>query len=34
MALDHWGIFHSKVASGLVAVRGRLMTTLLPVALM
>jgi Cdc6-like AAA superfamily ATPase len=33
MALDHWGIFHSKVVSGLVAVRGRLMSTLLPVAL-
>jgi hypothetical protein len=34
MALDHRGIFHSKVVSGLVAVLGRLMTTLLPVALM
>src|SRR6476661_11270982 len=33
MALDHLGIFHSKVASGLRAVFGRLITTLLPVAL-
>ena len=31
MALDHWGIFHSKVVSGLVAVRGRLISTLCPV---
>src|SRR5215207_10453645 len=34
MALDHSGTFHSKLASGMAAVLGRLIWTLLPVALM
>ena len=29
--MDHFGIFHSKVTGPLVAVLGRLMTTLFPV---
>src|SRR3954471_9418004 len=33
MALDHFGIFHSSVASGVSGVLGRLIWTLLPVAL-
>ena len=33
IALLHLGIFHSKVTSGFSAVRGRLITTLFPVAL-
>ena len=32
MAFDHLGIFHSKVAGPLVALFGRLITTLVPVA--
>src|SRR5262245_12650937 len=33
IAFDHGGIFHSKVTGGRVALLGRLMTTLFPVAL-
>src|SRR3954453_10054708 len=33
MALDHFGIFHSSVASGVSGVLGRLICTPLPVAL-
>src|SRR3954465_15411556 len=33
MALDHCGIFHSSVASGVSGVLGRLICTLRPVAL-